>query len=307
MNSTDGILFSLIVPTLNRHDDVERLLVSIAGQSCRDFEVIIVDQNADDRLGDLCREFARRMPLLHLKVESKGAARARNHGLGFAKGGIINFPDDDCQLTPGLLETVAALLKQNPDWDAVFGRAIDPVSKESSVTKFDSRAQWVTPGNVYQTTVEFTMFARRSLFDEVGLLDENLGVGTFFGAEEGADFVLRALYRKKRLFYDPSLLFYHVEKVVRYDEKDHVRAYEYGKGFGRLSVKHARLYRQPRAALRFLYRLVRAAMAVALYLCVLKPNQSKYYRELIRGRMVGVFRSWSEFGRNGAATLQKKC
>src|SRR5258708_3050813 len=128
MNSGEGMLFSLIVPTLNRREDVERLLFSIAAQSCRDFEVIIVDQNADDRLGDICREFARRMPLMHLKVESKGAARARNHGLGFAKGRIINFPDDDCEFTPELLELVATRLQQNPDWDALFARAIDPVS-----------------------------------------------------------------------------------------------------------------------------------------------------------------------------------
>src|SRR5687768_2332931 len=96
------VLFSLIVPTLNRREEVQRLLASIEAQSSRNFEVIIVDQNLNDLLDAVCRDFASRMPLKHLKVESRGAARARNHGLGVAKGAIINFPDDDCEFTPGL-------------------------------------------------------------------------------------------------------------------------------------------------------------------------------------------------------------
>ena len=300
MTGTHGVLFSLIVPTLNRREDVRRLLASIEAQSCRDFEVIIVDQNPNALLDDVCSDFAQRMPLLHLRTESKGAAHARNHGLGFAKGAIINFPDDDCEFTPELLARVAAHLGEHLGTDAIFGRAVDPVSGESSVTKFDTRSQWVTPANLYRTTVEFTMFARRTLFDEVGLLDENLSPGTYFGAEEGADFVLRALYKKdKRLYYDPSLLIFHIQKVAEYDVKERLRAYNYGKGFGRLAVKHTRLYRQPGAALRFLKFQFRAAVAVLLFLCLLKPKRAAYYFTLFRGRMVGVIRSWPEFSRVG--------
>lgn len=295
MNGGQDVLFSLIVPTLGRREEVARLLASIEAQSCRDYEVIIVDQNPGDLLDEICRDFTRRMPLMHLKTEAKGAARARNHGLGFAKGTIINFPDDDCELTPGLLERVAIRLREESALDGLFGRAIDPVSGESSGTKFDTASQWVTPWNLYRTSVEFTMFLRRPLFDAVGLLDENLGVGTFYGAEEGADFVLRALYLKKRLFYDATLLFYHPWKVRRYDEAERARAYNYGKGFGRLAVKHVRLYRRPGAALRFLNFQARAAVAVALYLCTGKPERCRFYLKAIQGRLVGAFRSWNEF------------
>jgi glycosyltransferase involved in cell wall biosynthesis len=305
MSAGGAVQFSLIVPTLNRREEVRRLLVSIESQSHQDFEVIIVDQNADDLLGDICRDFARRMPVLHLKVEAKGAARARNHGLGFSKGAIINFPDDDCEFTPDLLARVADILRDSPDTDAVFGRAVDPETRESSVTKFATGSQWVTAANLYHTTVEFTMFARRPLFDTVGLLDENLGVGTFFGAEEGADFVLRALYLKKRLHYDPTLLLYHIQKVARYDAKEQDRAYNYGKGFGRLSVKHLRLYRQPGAALRFLKFQARAAIAALLSLVLFQSERRRYYVRLFQGRMTGVFRSWGEFRRGANAARGK--
>ena len=295
MNGGNGVLFSLIVPTLNRREDVARLLTSIEAQSCRDFEVIIVDQNPNDLLGEICRDFARRIPLLHLRLDAKGPARARNYGLGFAKGSLINFPDDDCEFRPELLARVAAHMGEQAELDALFARAVDPVSGESSITKFDTQSQWVTPANLYRTTVEFTMFVRRRLFDEVGLLDEMLGVGTYFGAEEGADFVLRALYKNKRLFYDPTLLISHVQKIARYDAKERMRAYNYGKGFGRLSVKHTFLYRRPGAAFRFLNFQFRAAVGVLLSLFRLKPERAAYYLMVFRGRWVGLFKSWREF------------
>ncbi len=288
-------LFSLIIPSLGRREEVKLLLRSIEAQSCRDFEVILVDQNDDDLLGDICREFASRLPLTRLRIEPSGVSRARNYGLGFARGTIINFPDDDCEFTSNLLVRVADILRDRPETDAVFARAIDPISKESSVTKFARESQPVTTANLYHTTVEFTMFARRSLFKEVGPLDESLGVGTFFGAEEGADFVLRALYLKKRLHYDATLEIYHVQKIARYDAKEQARAYNYGKGFGRLAVKHLRLYRRPMAALRFLSFQARAAVAVILYFCLIKPERCGYYLKLIKGRFVGASQSWGEF------------
>lgn len=295
MSSGESVLFSLIVPTLNRRGDVERLLASIAAQMCRDFEVIIVDQNSGNLLDTICRDFAGRFPLVHLKTESKGAARARNLGLGSARGTLINFPDDDCEFTPDLLARVASQFRGDPDLDGLFARAIDPISGESSVTRFDTRSQWVTARNLYRTTVEFTMFIRRHLFEEVGMLDETFGPGTYYGAEEGADFVLRSLYRRKRLFYDPSLLIHHAQKVARYDARELERALSYGRGFGRMSAKHFLLYRQPGAALRFVKFQLRAMVAVVLFIARLQPRRSRYYLTLIRGRMSGAWKSWGEF------------
>ena len=301
MSCGQGVLFSLIVPTLKRRDDVERLLSSLAAQTCRDFEVIIVDQNADDLLGDICRKFADRLPLRHVKAESRGAACARNRGFGFASGAIINFPDDDCEFTPDLLAQVASRFHESPDLDGLFARAIDPVSGVSSVTKFDTRSQWVTPGNLYRTTVEFTMFVRRRVFDDVGMLDESFGPGTYYGAEEGADFVLRALYKKKRFFYDPSLLVHHAQKVARYDADELKRALSYGRGFGRMSAKHFLVFKQRSAAVRFLKFQFRAMVAMLLFLVRLQPRRSRYYLTLIRGRLGGAMRSWREFRTAGKA------
>ena len=294
--------FSLIVPTMKRLDDVRRLFVSIRENLAAGLEVIIVDQNEDGLLDALCAEFQPVFPLRHEKIKAAGASRARNHGLQFATGQIINFPDDDCELTPGLLARVAERFDAEPGLDMLFGRAVDKESLQRSVTRFSEEAQPVTARNVFSTTVEFTMFLRRGVFDDIGLLDEKLGVGTYFGAEEGSDFVLRALYAAKRLEYDPALLFYHAQKVGKYDAAEFRRAFSYGRGFGRLTMKHLLRYRKPGALLRFLHFQARAVAAVLLFAARGDFPRSRYYLNVVLGRLTGVLRSGGEFFRPASSS-----
>jgi hypothetical protein len=100
---------------------------------------------------------------------------------------------------------------------------------------------------------------------------------------------------KKQLHYDPALLFYHAQKVGRYDTKEFARAFSYGRGFGRLTVKHLLKLRQISALIRFLNFQARACAAVLIFAAQFKFSKSRYYLQTILGRIVGVFRSLPEF------------
>jgi glycosyltransferase involved in cell wall biosynthesis len=91
-------MFSFVVPTLERTRELEILFDSIAASRITEFEVIVVDQNRDGSLDDICLDYSKQFSLDHLKEEFKGAARARNYGARFASGTYLNFPDDDCVL-----------------------------------------------------------------------------------------------------------------------------------------------------------------------------------------------------------------
>jgi glycosyltransferase involved in cell wall biosynthesis len=87
--------FSLVLATVGRTQEVARFLDSLARQTYRDFELIVVDQNPDDRLVELLRPFELRFPIIHLRCE-RGVSRARNLGPKYVSGDIVGFPDDDC-------------------------------------------------------------------------------------------------------------------------------------------------------------------------------------------------------------------
>lgn len=85
--------FSIVIPSYERHDQLEALMHCLQKQIERDFEVIVIDQSADRwRLAD--DQFG--FPLLYFHTLVKGAVRARNTGATLAQGKIIAFTDDDC-------------------------------------------------------------------------------------------------------------------------------------------------------------------------------------------------------------------
>ena len=76
--------FSLIIPTLNRRKELEKLLLSIKNSTYKDYEVIIVDQNPRGYLDSIVNKFEKQFQdFIHLNVKFKGAARARNYGVKY--------------------------------------------------------------------------------------------------------------------------------------------------------------------------------------------------------------------------------
>src|SRR5271168_3016732 len=96
--------FSLIVATIGRTEEFGFLLQSLAEQTFRDFELIVVDQNSDDRLipflehwngtvAGLANTPGSLSAIIHLRC-APGVSRARNLGLQYCTGEILAFPDD---------------------------------------------------------------------------------------------------------------------------------------------------------------------------------------------------------------------
>ncbi|MFQ3623830.1 MAG: glycosyltransferase family A protein, partial [Acetobacteraceae bacterium] len=113
--------FSLIVATVGRDRDLAVLLESVLAQGRAELEVIVVDQNGDDRLDAVLAPFRQRLALEHRRTGRRHANAARNLGLGLARGDIVAFPDDDCVLPPGVLDRVDRAFADDPDLAVLTG------------------------------------------------------------------------------------------------------------------------------------------------------------------------------------------
>lgn len=85
--------FSVVVPTFERHAQLDALMVRLEAQTERDFEVIVVDQSADRWPNE---RQTRRFRLDYVHTDVRGAVRARNAGADHAIGRVVAFVDDDC-------------------------------------------------------------------------------------------------------------------------------------------------------------------------------------------------------------------
>ncbi|MBN1299588.1 MAG: glycosyltransferase [Melioribacteraceae bacterium] len=93
-------LFTVIIPTFNRSEEISELLKSLSEQSLNheEFEVIIVDDGSDDNTGSVVNNFINSSEIntRFLKQEHKGPGEARNYGMDNALGEYILFIDSDC-------------------------------------------------------------------------------------------------------------------------------------------------------------------------------------------------------------------
>ncbi|PID58416.1 MAG: hypothetical protein CR986_07875 [Ignavibacteriae bacterium] len=93
-------LFSVIIPTFNRADEIKELLESLINQSIpkEKFEVIVVDDGSNDNTLQLLENIKNNYPLTLRVLEQnhKGPGEARNFGMENAKGKYFIFIDSDC-------------------------------------------------------------------------------------------------------------------------------------------------------------------------------------------------------------------
>jgi len=228
---------SLIVATVERTAELHRLLMSLAAQTHKNLEMIVVDQNGDDRLNQVIAPFRDRMTIIHTR-SPLGVSRARNEGMKRMTGDIVGFPDDDCWYPPDLLHNVIRLLEQH-HCDGVTGRVI--VQGEANVyAKFDEAAGVVCLANVWRRTCAVTMFLKRHITESIGGFDETMGPGAgtpWVGAED-IDYPVRAMKAGFKIFYHPEIQVFHPNPADQGWDKMARRAYAYGAGIGRVWKKH---------------------------------------------------------------------
>lgn len=276
---------SIVIATINRKKEISYLLDSIEMQKYDNLEIIIVDQNKKIDLTDVINKYKESLPIQHYKVNFKGVARARNYGAEKATGEIINFTDDDSEYVSDLLEFVNNTFKNETKIDAIFGGVKDKNS-DSSILKFKKQNTKVRKFNIYQTTIEGTMFIKLDVFKKSGMYDEMLGVGTYFGAEEGADLVCRLLYEKYNLQYYSKIFVYHPNKR---NEELVKRAYKYNLGFGAFVYKHIKKYKKIYPA--FIFLILKNIKSIYLIIIGLITNNKckiRYSCYCLAGRKQGI-------------------
>ena len=79
--------FSLIIPVFNRPDEVNELLESLTLQRCKDFEVIVIDDDCTDKSIEIAKEFDVKI----IKTKHVSVSQARNLGIKEAKGEYLVF------------------------------------------------------------------------------------------------------------------------------------------------------------------------------------------------------------------------
>jgi glycosyltransferase involved in cell wall biosynthesis len=100
---------SVILPTYNRPEFLDRALRTIHAQTFQDYEIVVVNDAGED-VSEIVNEYPKTVYVEH--DENKGLAASRNTGIRVASGKYIAFLDDDDLYYPIHLEVLVNALNQ---------------------------------------------------------------------------------------------------------------------------------------------------------------------------------------------------
>lgn len=269
---------TLILATVGRDRAVHRFLESVKVQAYSLLEVIIADQNRDNRLCETLKFFGSSIDILHLRTPL-GLSRSRNGAWSVMSGEIVGFPDDDCVYPRGLLNRIADEFMRSPEIGGLAGCPVTMGSRER-FRGFPSKPMPFTHENVWQVASSVGLFLRRETIAAVGDFDETLGLGsgTPWISAEDRDYPLRALDHGIKLVYEPTFIVEHPSQ--EYHNLD--QAYGSGAALGRILRKRSVPFQEAAKLV-----LIRPVGGIISSLLRGRFKSAAYYIQSLRGRISG--------------------
>lgn len=189
------MFFSIIIPVFDRPLEIKELLQSLALQSYKNFEIIIVEDGSQVTCEEIVKVFDGMMESHYYFIDNVGQGFARNFGMSKAKGDYFILFDSDCIIPVDYLKVVKDALSQK-NIDAYGG----PDAARSDFSNFQkamnySMTSFLTTGGIRGKMKKPEAFQARGF--NMGLSKEAfLTTGGFVDPNRGEDIELSIRLKK---------------------------------------------------------------------------------------------------------------
>lgn len=206
--------FSFIIPVYNRPEETKELLESLAVQTQKDFEVVIIEDGSKETSEEVVKSFSSKLTINYLFKENTGPGDSRNYGMRKASGDYFIILDSDCILPEFYFENVKKALNEN--YVDCFGGSDNALSSFSDVQKAINYAMtsFLTTGGVRGGSEKLEKFQPRSF--NMGISKKAFEASNGFGnihPGEDPDLTIRLWIKgfKTRLIRDAFV--YHKRRI----------------------------------------------------------------------------------------------
>jgi glycosyltransferase involved in cell wall biosynthesis len=313
MTTRSAPLISVIIPTHDRPEQLERCLAALARQTCGTsvFEVVVVDDGGRRRPGPVVAAKTAALRLRLLTQPNRGPAAARNLGARHARGRLLAFIDDDCWPAADWLTVLGEHFARIPG-ALLGGRTVNALPHNpfaaTSQLIYEMACRYYNGGAGNTPLFSSNNLAvDRAVFTGVGGFDDSLRTS------EDRELSDRLVFRGHRVVSVPEAIVYHAHDLrFRTFCRQH---FEYGRGsFQYHRVRAARgsgtaagavgFHVDPRNWLLYPSKHPVAnqspAVLAALLLLWQLSNTAGFLREALRWRRVGRAATHGDGGRPNA-------
>lgn len=158
-------MFSVIIPTHNREDDLKKCLQSLLIQDFKSFEVLVIDDGSTDNTPSICEYFNQFLNLKYIYLEecSGGPAHPRNIGINNSTFSWIAFLDSDDIWSENKLQRIVDQISLNPQVDLIFHK-FHGLANNVNVQPNSLLRQLFLKGNLI---VNSSVVVRKSILDNL--------------------------------------------------------------------------------------------------------------------------------------------
>lgn len=170
---------SIITPSLNQGQYIERTIRSVLSQDYPDLEYLVMDGGSSDQTLDILKRYSGRVKWVSEK--DSGQTNAINKGLAMATGEILAYLNADDLFLPGTLNKVAQQFLERPDAMWMTGKCLIVDEYDREVRKLITAYKNIWLGVHSPSLLLITdyisqpaTFWRADIMKEIGMLDETL-------------------------------------------------------------------------------------------------------------------------------------
>lgn len=210
-------LVSVIMPAYNAEATLEASAESVLASSCRDIELLIIDDGSKDGTADICRRLAAEdARVWTVSVKNGGPAKARNLGLDTARGEFVTFVDSDDLISPQMLTSMLKDAVVNGADIAACGATIEYPSAPERNSRVGFAKSGLYEGeslkalfDLPRMTIFFSGWGkliRRELIERDGLRFD-----TRYRITEDSDFAMRCLESAEAVYVEDECFYRYMQ------------------------------------------------------------------------------------------------
>jgi len=190
---------SIITPSYNQGQFLEKTILSILNQNYPNLEYIIIDGKSTDGSVEIIKKYEKYLAYW-VSEKDNGQSHALNKGFWFCTGEFIGWQNSDDIYLPGAFMEFATIARKFPNYDIYYSNKINIDENDNKIDK----TYYVPPAWPYikyhtkyraMTFCTQATFFRRSILNDVGYIDESLQIVM------DTEFFLRCVLKRKRFFY----------------------------------------------------------------------------------------------------------
>jgi len=250
--------FSVIIPVYNRAESITAAIDSVLAQTCRDYELIVIDDGSTDTTPNLIASYGTIIRVV--RQPNAGGGPARQRGIEQARGNYVAFLDSDDVWPPWTLATYRRVIHEANQPALLLGSAIHTHENPAQLNLTEESVAYFTEPDFLAAASDYHWFgfsiiaARRSCIPESGgfpssrIAAQDLFFLLMLGDQPGFAVITSprtAIYRRHigNISGNPATLATAMRELIAREKQDHFPG-----GGSRSPARRKLLCRSARAA-----------------------------------------------------------